>query len=321
MALRGDPRIADETREQVRGAARKLRYVADSSARSLRAGQTGAIALVIPHSSEHVFSHPYFLGLLEGIADRCNRAGTLLLLSTSTLEHDEETSYLRILHGRSADGVIVASAPLADRNVLQLAALGYPAVFIGRYPDASKVNAIGVNDRGGVMEATDHLIEVHGRRRIAHLSGPRTSLSALDRIDGYRMSLGRHELVVREELVIESDYDTDAGERACRTLLAGGCEFDAVVAANDDAAVGAIRALREAGRRVPEDVSVVGFDDGLLATVVTPSLTTVRQPVRALGAAAADRLLEVIADPASPSQHRQFPVELVVRASCGCTGR
>jgi DNA-binding LacI/PurR family transcriptional regulator len=278
------------------------------------------MALVIPHSSDHVFSHPYFLALLGGIAERCNQAGMLLIISTSPVEHDEETPYLRVLRSRSADGVIVASAPMADRNVLQLAALGYPAVFIGRYPDGSPVDAVGVDDRGGSAMVTTHLIEAHGRRRVALISGPSTSLSALDRAEGYRLSLGRHDLVHREELVVEGDFDQAAGEAACRTLLARGVPFDGVVAANDDAAVGAMRVLSEAGLRVPQDVSLVGFDDGPLAGVVAPALTTIRQPVREVGAAATERLLSLIADPSIAAMQQEFPVELVVRASCGCPG-
>jgi DNA-binding LacI/PurR family transcriptional regulator len=319
MALRGHPRTASATRQAVREAADKLRYVPDSSARGLRARRTGAVALVIPHSGEHVFSHPYFMSLLQGISDRCNEADMMMLLSTSPIEHDEHTPYLRVLQSRAADGVVVASARLADRNVLQLAASGFPAVFIGRYPDAAAVDAVGVDDRGGALLATDHLIEVHGRTRIAHLSGPRSSLSALDRAEGYRTSLARHDLVYREALVVEGDYDQAAGEGACRRLLETGVTFDGLFAANDDAAVGAMRVLSAAGLRVPEDVAVAGFDDGLLASVVSPSLTTVRQPVRQLGATAIDRLLGLIAEPASPARSEELPVQLVVRASCGCT--
>jgi DNA-binding LacI/PurR family transcriptional regulator len=177
------------------------------------------------------------------------------------------------------------------------------------------VDAVGVDDRGGSAMVTTHLIEAHGRRRIALISGPSTSLSALDRAEGYRLSLGRHDLVHREGLVVEGDFDQAAGEAACRALLARGVPFDGIVAANDDAAVGAMRVLSEAGLRVPQDVSLVGFDDGPLAGVVTPSLTTIRQPVRDVGAAATERLLELIADPSIGARQREFPVQLVVRAS------
>ncbi len=319
MALRGDPRIAQATRQRVGDAARLLRYVPDSQARSLRVRHTGNLGLVIPHSSEHVFSHQYFLTLLDGIVARSNEIGAMLVLSVSPREDDERTPYLRILHGRAVDGVVVASAPPQDRNVLQLAASGYPAVFIGRYPDSTSVDAVGVDDHAGARLATDHLIEAHGRRRVAYLRGPLNALSAADRLDGYRTSLARHDIAYHEALVAQADYDQPAGEVACERLIESGIAFDAMVTANDDSAIGALRALRRAGIRVPEDVALVGFDDAPSASVVTPTLTTIHQPVRELGYAAATRLLELIgADAPVPARQTMLPVTLVTRASCGC---
>lgn len=321
MALRDDPRIAEATRTRVRDAARKLRYVPDSQARGLRVRQTGKVGLVIPHSSDHVFSHQYFLALLDGIVARSNEGGAMLVLSISPQEDDEQTPYLRILHGHAVDGVIVASAALRDRNVLQLAASGYPAVFIGRYPDSTSIDAVGVDDHQGALLATDHVIEAHDRRRVGYLRGPLNALSATDRLDGYRTSLARHGLPFHEELVVQADYDQAAGEAACARLVGSGRPFDALVTANDDCAIGALRALHRAGLRVPDDVAVVGFDDAPLATVVTPALSTVRQPVRELGYVATHRLLELIAtEGRTPAEQRILPVELVARASCGCGG-
>lgn len=321
MALRGDVRIAEATRQRVGDAARLLRYVPDSRARSLRVRRTGNLGLVIPHSSEHVFSHQYFLALLDGIVARSNEAGAMLLLSISPREDDERTPYLRILHGRAVDGVIVASASPRDRNVLQLAASGYPAVFIGRYPDSTRVDAVGVDDHDGALLATDHLIEGHGHTHVGYLRGPENALSAADRLDGYRTSLARHGLAYREELVVQADYDQPAGEAACERLITSGARFDALVAANDDSAIGALRALRRAGLRVPQDVALVGFDDAPSASVVTPALTTVSQPVRELGYTAASRLLELVAaDEPMPTVQTILPVTLVRRASCGCAG-
>lgn len=319
MALRDHPRIAEATRVRVHDAARLLRYVPDSQARSLRVRRTGNLGLVIPHSSEHVFSHQYFLALLDGIVARSNEGDAMVLLSISPREDDERTPYLRILQGRAVDGVIVASASPRDRNVLQLASSGYPAVFIGRYPDSASVDAVGVDDRTGALIATDHLIEAHGRRHVGYLRGPRNALSAADRLDGYRTSLARHGIAYREELVVQADYDQPAGEAACDRLIGTGVVFDALVTANDDCAIGALKSLRRAGMRVPEDVALVGFDDAPLAAVVTPTLTTIRQPVRDLGYAATDRLLDLIAaERPLPAVQSILSVGLVPRASCGC---
>ena len=317
MALRDDPRTAKPTRARVRRAAETLRYVPNSLGRGLRAHRAGSIALVIPHASDHVFAHPYFLELLAGITQVCSERDWMLQLSISPVEQDQETPYLRVLRSRAVDGVVVASASLEDRHVLLLAASGFPAVFIGRYPHDPRVDAIGVDDRGGAQAATDHLIEIHGATRVAHLAGPPTALSALDRIDGYRTSLSRHGLVYREELVTYGNFDQRSGKDGCRELLRRG-GFDAVFAGNDEMAVGALRALREAGVRVPEDVGLASFDDLPLASVVTPALTTVNQPVSGVGAAAASRLIELIESPGQEASQIQFPVTLEIRESCGC---
>lgn len=318
LALRGHSRTSSQTQAAVRAAAEKLHYVPHSLGRGLRSQRTGAIALVIPRSSEHIAAHPYYLGLLTGIEERLNEVGLLLILSTSPAEQDSRTPYLRLLQGRAADGVIVASARMADRNVLQLAAAGYPAVFIGRYPHSVDVEAVGIDDLGGGRLATDHLIEVHSARRIAHITGPADSLSAADRMDGYRTALGRHSLVFEEALVVAADLDQASGEIACQRLLDSGASFDALFVCNDDSAVGAMRVLQRAGIRVPDDVRVVAFDDGLLAPVVVPALTTVRQPVRELGRQAASRLIELVERPDAPVQQTHLPVDLVIRSSCGC---
>ena len=317
MALRNHPRTALATRQAVQAVADRLDYVPDSLGQGLRVRRAGSIALVIPHSSEHVSAHPYYLGLLQGVLERCTSADLALVLSTSPAEHDESKAYLRLLRSRAADGVIVASAALADRNVLKLAASGYPTVFIGRFPGQA-LETVSIDDELGARLATDHLIEVHGRRRIAHLAGPMEGLPARDRVDGYRTSLARHGLVFREELLAYGDFDQPSGESACRALLASGEPFDAVFPANDDMAVGAIRVLEEAGLRVPDDIPIVGFDDGLIAPVVKPALTTVHQPIRDVGWSAAARLLELLDDPDRPPQQTLLPVELVVRQSCGC---
>ncbi len=318
IALRNHPRTALATREAVHAAAEKLGYVPNSLGRGLRARRAGAIALVIPHSGEHLATHPYYLTLLYGIIERCNLADLALLLSTSPAEKDEASAYLHILQSRAADGVIVASAALGDRNVLRLAASGFPTVFIGRFPDQVQLETIGIDDRLGALLATDHLIEAHRRSQIAYLAGPMDALAAVDRLDGYRTSLARHGLVFREELVFRGNFDRESGEATCRELLASGVRFDAIFAGNDDMAGGALGVLRDGGIRVPEDVPLVGFDDLLLAPVLSPALTTVRQPVHDLGWAAASRLLELLADSSAEAHQSLLPVELVLRRSCGC---
>lgn len=318
MALAGSPRVAERTRQAVRRAADQLDYVPNSMGRGLRAKRLDAIALVIPLQSEEVFSHPYFMEILQGISEVADDADFTLVLSTSRGTEDD-SAYRKLLRSRRADGVIVASAATADRNLDRLVASGYPVVYLGRYPHDASVCTVGIDDHGGAAAATSHLLETHGRRRVAHLAGPLDHLAFQDRFEGYRAALGRAGLPHDERLVISTgdDASESAGEAACHHLLRAGVDFDAIFAGDDEIAIGAMRALHKVGRRVP-DVSVASFDDIRVASVHQPALTTIRQPMRETGRLAARRLLGLLAGITPEPTQVVLPTELVVRTSCGC---
>lgn len=320
MALADHPRVAEATKEAVRRAAAQLNYVPNSAGRALRAQRVGAIALVVPASSAHVFSHPFFMAVLQGITSVANDHDLALMLSTAAGEagENEAEAYLRILRGRRADGVIVAAAAMADRNVAQLISSGYPVCVIGRTPDDPDVVSVGVDDRGGAERATLHLLREHGLRRVAHVTGPLDHRSAADKLEGYRAALS-HELVPYDErLVARGDYSQESGFAACTALLDSGTRFDGLFAANDEMALGALEALRSAGVTVPGDVALVGFDDVGLARVAYPRLSTVRQPMVEVGQRAAERLVALLDGRAPAPRHLELPTEVVVRDSCGC---
>ncbi|MDQ3691042.1 MAG: LacI family transcriptional regulator [Chloroflexota bacterium] len=319
MALADSPRVAERTRLAVRHAADQLDYVPNSMGRGLRAQRLDAIALVIPLQSEEVFSHPYFMEILQGISEIADDADFTLVLSTSRGSEDD-SAYRKLLRSRRADGVIVASAAAADRNLDRLVASGYPVVYLGRYPHDSSVCTVGIDDHGGAAAATSHLLETHGRRRVAHLAGPLDHLAFHDRFEGYRAALGRAGLPHDERLVISTgdDASESAGEAACDQLLRAGVDFDAIFGGDDEIAIGAMRALRKVGRRVPEDVSVASFDDIRVASVHRPALTTIRQPMRETGRLAARRLLGLLSGATPEPAQIVLPTELVIRTSCGC---
>lgn len=321
MALADNPRVAERTRLAVKQVATQLDYVPNSIGRGLRAQRLDAIALVIPLQSEEVFSHPYFMEILQGISEVADDADFSLVLSTSRGAEDDG-AYRKLLRARRADGAIVASAATADRNVDRLVASGYPVVYLGRYPHDPNVAAIGIDDSGGAAAAVSHLLQSHSRHRVAHLAGPLDHLAFHDRLDGYRDALGQAGLPFDERLVISTGKDASeaAGEQACEQLLREGTEFDAIFAGDDEIAIGAIRTLSEAGLRVPEDVSVASFDDIRVASVHRPALTTIRQPMRETGRLAARRLLGLLAGVVSEPRQAVLPTELIVRASCGCEG-
>ena len=318
MALSDSPRVSDATKAAVRAAASQLGYVPHAAGRALRSRRVGAIAVVLPHSSEHVFSHPTLTALLEGVVSVAAENDLSTVLSTSRTEQDEASAYRRFMQGRQADGVIVAAASVADANVIELARSAYPLVIVGRAPHLPRATVVGLDDVHGGEIATRHLLQVHGMRTIAHISGPLGHQSAQDKLAGYRSALMAAAIAPDPVLEVESDYSDSGGYEAVEELLRRGASFQAIFAANDQMALGASEALRAHGLAVPDDILLVGYDDILLARYASPPLTSVQGDMAAVGALAATRLLSLIDGRAVPEHVAFLPTALVVRRSCGC---
>jgi LacI family transcriptional regulator len=317
IALAGSERVAASTREAVLRAAAQLNYIPNSQGRALRSRRAGALALVVPHPSHHVFTHPIFMDLLEGITAAANERELTTIVSTGLERDDGTPAYLRIMEARQADGVIVASASAGDENVDRLVASGYPVALIGRRPQRPTLDCIGIDDLGGARQVTEHLVSVHGHRRVAHISGPLEHQSAADKLDGYRAVLGRAGIAFDDGLLVESDYTQEGGYEACMRLLDVG-RPDAVFAANDQMALGAVEAMRERGVDAPRDIAIAGYDDIDLARFMQPALTTVRSDLVQVGRLAAERLIDLLDGEQPVPVQRELPTELVIRSSCGC---
>jgi DNA-binding LacI/PurR family transcriptional regulator len=317
IALAGSERVSPKTREAVRRAAAQLNYIPNSQGRALRSRRAGALALVIPHTSHHVFTHPVFMDLLEGITAAANDRELTTIVSTSTEADEGAPAYLRIMQARQADGIIVASASAIDDNVDRLIASGYPVTLIGRRPQRPTLHCIGIDDIDGGRQATEHLVSAHGYRRVAHISGPLEHQSAVDKLEGYRSVLGKAGIPFNESLLVESDYTQEGGYEACLKLLDGE-HPQAIFAANDQMALGAVEAMRERGLDAPRDIAIVGYDDIDLARVMQPPLTTVRADLVMVGRLAAERLIALLDGELPTPVQRELPTTLVVRASCGC---
>lgn len=317
LAMADHPDVAETTKERVRQAAADLSYSPSAVGRALQARRTNSIALVVPHSGQHVFSHLYFMEVMSGVSEVLDASGMTLVVSTSPTEADEEAAYLKILKSQQVDGVILASAALHDPNIAHLQQSAHPFVYIGRYPLNTLVPAVGIDDIGGARIATRHLLE-HGHTRIAHISGPLAHLSAMDRQQGYEQALAEVGVDLRSEYCFEGDYSEATGRAGMHALLNLPEPPTALFGANDETALGAIAALREAAIEPGKDFPVVGFDDVVLARLVSPSLTTVRQPMRQLGVIAATLLLDLLSGQQPEVFQTELATELVVRSSCGC---
>jgi LacI family transcriptional regulator len=261
--------------------------------------------------------HPVFLGLLEGIKSRLRASGCDLLLFT-TIDPDPD-AYLRRCRDDGVSGVILHGFTTEDARVSKLLEAGIPCIGLDDIGLALNLGHVSSDNVGGALEAVRHLGAV-GRRRIATIHAPLSHAVGGERLLGFRIGLEELGLPCPPEYLAEADFFLYDGEKAMEQLLALDERPDAVFAASDVMAIGAMSAIEKADLRVPEDIAIVGYDDSPYATLVSPQLTTVRQDAPAQGIAAAEGLLRMIIDPAASPVELVVPVELIVRESSGAGG-
>jgi DNA-binding LacI/PurR family transcriptional regulator len=333
--VNGSPRVSPAVRAQVERAVAKLGYVPNRAARSLVTRRADSVALVVSEPHARFFSEPFFAGMVRGVSAALADTGVQLLLLIANDLPDQPGHHPggppdppgrgrleRYVIGGHVDGVLLASLHGDDPLPATLERAGVPAVLVGRPAGrggpgdrrgGAPASYVDADNRGGARMAVDHLAR-RGRRRIATITGPLDMGVGVDRLDGWRDGLAAAGLG-GGELVETGDFTEESGAAAMARLLARpGRPVDAVFAASDLMAAGALRALRDAGRRVPEDVAVVGFEDSAVARYAQPPLTTVRQPIEEMGRQATRLLLAKVAGEAG-GMHLVLDVELVVRAS------
>lgn len=306
------PHVGAETRQRVWEAVRASGYQPHAVARSLVTKRTRIIGVVIPEIVTALFTDPFFPILLRSATESCNEHRYQLMLSLFSSSADRQEMYERLVGNAYLDGVIVASAALDDPLIPDLLRDGVPFVCVGRHPDA-RVRSVDVDNTGGARMAVDYLIRL-GHRRIGALTGRLDTAHGQDRLEGYRQALTTHRIAFNEDLIVEGDFTEGSGMIGVQRLLPA--DPSAVFVASDIMAVGALRALRQAGLEVPQDIALVSFDDIPVASAIEPPLTTVRQPIGRLAALAVEMLLDLIEHPGSGPQRIVLPTQLVVRESC-----
>ncbi|MEU9732069.1 LacI family DNA-binding transcriptional regulator [Streptomyces sp. NPDC048002] len=317
--INGSPRVSDATRAAVEAAVAELGYVPNTAARALAANRTDAIALVVPEPETRFFAEPYFSDMLKGVGAELSdtEMQLLLIFAGSDRERQRLAQYLA---AHRVDGVLLVSVHADDPLPDLLAQLEIPAVISGPRSAAETLPSVDADNYGGARQAVEHLIS-RGRREIAHITGRLEVYGAARRADGYRDALRDAGHKVDEQLIEPGDFTEEGGRRAMTELLGRRPGLDAVFAGSDVMAAGARQALREAGRRIPDDVALVGYDDSAIARHMEPPLTSVRQPIEEMGRRMIDLLLEEIADrrPAASRglERRQvvLATELAERAS------
>ncbi|MBO3734369.1 LacI family DNA-binding transcriptional regulator [Glycomyces niveus] len=306
--LNGHANVSLAAELAVRRAVDETGYVVNRAARSLKTSRTGSVVMVVSEPQERLFEDPNFPVLLRAATRRlAERDMSLVLMVVDDEGRDRVARYLR---GGHADGVLLISAHAGDPLLESIERSGVPAVACGAVLGSERVVPYAAaDDRGGAKLITEYLVGL-GRRRIGMVTGPLDTPGGTLRMEGFTGVLGRK---ATKRTVVHGDYTQAGGERAMTELLANVPALDAVFVASDLMAAGALQALRRAGRAVPGDVAVGGFDDSAIAAATSPMLTTVRQPLDRV-AEEAVRLLIALLD-GEPAESVVLPTELVVRGS------
>ena len=308
--LNGGVPVSPEKQASVLAAIERLGYRPNAFARSLATNRSGAIGALVSELSSAVYGD-----IIRGIESVAEEHGMHLVVSSGHASAETERRSYDFLEQRRTDALILQVDASTDEDLSRwVASSDLPIVVVGRYIEAIAERCVYLDNGAGGELATRHLLD-RGHRRIAHISGLMRIPDARDRLEGYRRALASHGIPFDESLVANGAFVEDGGERAMRSLLARGTDFSAVFVANDQSAAGALKALRDAGKRVPEDVSLVGFDDTIVAHYLYPSLTTVRQPFDEMGQAAAWLALAAIGVAERREVTRRFEPVLIERDS------
>ncbi|UQA34119.1 LacI family DNA-binding transcriptional regulator [Streptomyces cavourensis] len=311
--INGSPRVSEATREAVEAAVAELGYVPNRAARALAGNRTDAIALVVPEPETRFFAEPYFSAIVRGVGAALADTEMQLLLTLAGSDR-ERRRLAQYLTAHRVDGVLLVAVHADDPLPELLEQLGMPCVISGARHAAEPLASVDSDNFEGARAAVEHLVS-RGRRRVATITGRLEVYGAQRRLDGYRAALATAGLPPDERLIAPADFTEEGGARAMRELLARRPDLDAVFAASDVMAAGARQVLREADRRIPEDVALIGFDDSVVARHMHPPLTSVRQPIEEMGRRMAELLLEEIAGRSGERPTVVLPTELVVRDS------
>jgi DNA-binding LacI/PurR family transcriptional regulator len=306
--------VAEETAAQVQVAIAELKYVPHAAARGLASRKTQTLGLLLPGISDQ-----FTAAMLRGIEAGAREGGYDLLIHCTHTESGTSPTLRRRLGEHNPDGLLIFIDSLDEDELTRLYQLRFPMVLLHRTPPASlNIPCVTFENKSGSRKLIDHLIEVHGRRRIAFLTGPEGNEDSYWREMGYREALAAHGLHFDPALVAPGGFNLMLAQISVEKWFEQDLEIDAIFSGDDEAGIGALTALQRADKRVPDDIALVGFDDIDVSRYLVPSLTTVRAPIEQAGREAAQQLVQLIqvgqADPLV-----LFPTELVIRRSCGCS--
>ncbi|MCR4430943.1 MAG: LacI family transcriptional regulator [Tepidanaerobacteraceae bacterium] len=301
--------VSKETKDKILQIMKRLNYRPNSVARSLVTKKTHTLGLILPD-----ITNPFFPDLVRGVEDTANIYGYNIILCNTDDDIAKEKTYIKVLKEKCIDGIIYTSTIKSEnQNVKMLLKYEIPFVMLDRLIDIKGVPYIYADGESGMYEIIRYLIE-NNHRRIAYISGPMTNHTAIQRFEGYKRAMAEAGLSPDGDLIMEGNYKMRSGYECMSEILKKKKKFTAVACANDLMAVGALECLRESGMKVPDDISVTGYDDIYVSNVVTPKLTTMAQPTYEMGCLAARILIKSIAEENHEKEVKLRP-KLVIRES------
>jgi LacI family transcriptional regulator len=309
------PDVREDVRKHVLEIIQNTGYHPHAAARALASQRSGTIGLVLPHSVSFFFTDPYFPHLVKGVAQGCNQYDYTLAFFLGGTKEDEKKIFPRVARSGLVDGVLVQAGHHGDQWIVgRLIDSNMPLVIIGRPFQGEGVSYIDIDNVKAAYNAVSYLVRL-GYQRIGTIAGPANSTVGLDRKAGYLKALTESGLEIDQALITEGDFTEVGGYEAMTRLLSA--RPNAIFAASDIMAIGAMRAARDAGLKIPQDIAFIGFDDLPIAVLSDIKLTTVRQPVVQFGVKAVELLIDLLENGVNPPRRIIMDTELIVRESCG----
>lgn len=310
-ALVDDKNIRKETKEKVLETAKELGYKPNPVATNLKFGHTNTVGVIVPEMVT-----PFASEVINGIQEVLYANGIKVIIAESGEDAEKERENLQLMERFMVDGIIISLCSYKKNRdeYLRLQQAEMPMVFYDRIPHGLEVPQVIVDDYMKSFFLTERLIR-SGRKRIVHLQGPDDVYNSIERFRGYKDALAKFKIPLDDDMLLKSGLTFEAGKRAADNLIEKGIAFDAIFAFTDTLAIGAMNRLREAGKKIPEEVAVASFSGTELSTIVYPPLTTVEPPLHQMGKNAAELILEKIKDPSSPNRSIVLNAEIKMRTS------
>lgn len=313
-------RISEDTKQKVRNAMKQLGYHPNLNARSLASQSTQLIGLVMPSSSDVVFQNPFFPTVLQGISEGAHEKKYALHMTTGKSEKETLEGVVNMVQGKRVDGMILLNSKVEDNIITYLKERDFPFVLIGKpYKNVEQITHVDNDNFRAMKEATEYLLK-HGHRKIAFIGGSLDLMVTVERFLGYERAMRNANITLRNEYVINEEFLIEGGQEAVRKLMSVTHPPTAIIVADDFMALGVLNTLDELGIRVPEDISIVSFNNVLLAEMAKPPLTSVDINIFDLGYQASKSLIQMIENSNEPIKRMIIPHKLIERFSCSEPG-